>query len=426
MHAVLQPRRGSFTLMALCFTTIIGIALASYIAICLRSLQMSTRTVQATRAFNLAETGLEEGLWALNENTWTGWSISGGTATRTYTGYSLGQGATGQVAVTITNYSGNTPQIAAAATVTLTDGSTSLKTLTATTTTAPLFTNAVATTSGTVNFRTGGTVDSYNSTLGAYGGTNVGYAAVVAGTNVTITNATINGYVATAGNAVSWSSSGQVRGPSSSGSNVVEPTRLGQSAFTPLFTVNEPSGYTDDYTGTGMPLGNPVAGAATEYWYCWGDLDLAGTDTLRIHGPVVLVVSDDMHIYDSAKILISGNGRLELFVRDDVLVTNTGSIQNDTLDPKKCALYATGTSRTFTWSSTTTTPYYGVIYSEDDAAMNFNTSVTIHGAILGRSDINFGTGTSPVIHYDMALRNLAKGWFKGVTTPFLINQITES
>jgi hypothetical protein len=426
MQTPRNRRRGSFTLMALCFTTVIGIALASYIAICYRSLQLSTRTVQSTRAFNLAEIGLEEGLWALNENTWTSWSISGSNATRTFTGYSLGQGATGQVAVTITNYSGNTPQIAAAAIVTLSDGSTVPKTLTATTTTAPLFSNAVATTAGTVNFRTGGTVDSYNSTLGVYGGTNVGFAAVVAGPSVTFTNATIKGYVATSGNSVSWSSSGQLLGPSSSGTNVVEPTRIGQSAFTPLFTVAEPPGYTDSYTGTGAPLGNPVAGAATEYWYCWGDLDLAGGTTLRVHGPVVLIVTDDLHIYDTSRILITGNGRLELFVRDDVIITGTGSIQNDTLDPKKCALYATGTSRTFTYSSTTATPYYGVIYSEDDATMDFTTSPIIHGAILGRSSIDFGTGTSPVIHYDMALRNLAKGWFKGVSTPFLINQITES
>jgi hypothetical protein len=50
----------------------------------------------------------------------------------------------------------------------------------------------------------------------------------------------------------------------------------------------------------------------------------------------------------------------------------------------------------------------------------------IYGAILANDDIVFDPGTNPQIHYDTALQYLPRGWFKGITTPFIIVQVTES
>ena len=54
------------------------------------------------------------------------------------------------------------------------------------------------------------------------------------------------------------------------------------------------------------------------------------------------------------------------------------------------------------------------------------TNPQIYGAILANYNIEFnGSGTAQV-HYDTALQYLPKDWFKGVTTPFIIVQLTES
>ena len=161
-----KSERGYLTLTALSLTTVIGISLASYISLCYQSYLLSYRLFQVAQCRQLAETGLEEALWALNNNSTTGWAanagpasnvawtLSGTTQNGTITGYQLGEGATGQVIVTVTNYNclfntptpSPTPTITATAIVTLPTGAQLTKTLSAPFKPAPLFPNAVGVT----------------------------------------------------------------------------------------------------------------------------------------------------------------------------------------------------------------------------------------------------------------------------------------
>src|SRR4051812_16606443 len=85
--------KGSVTLVVLCLMTALGIALGSYLALCTRSAQFSARTVSLDQVQQLAQTGLEEALWALNQGTWTpsgptgtpSWAKNGTTHTATAT-----------------------------------------------------------------------------------------------------------------------------------------------------------------------------------------------------------------------------------------------------------------------------------------------------------------------------------------------------
>ena len=84
-----KSARASVTLVALCLTTALGIALGSYVALCTRSTQFSTRLLQQEKARELVQVGLEEALWALNRNTWnasgpngtSSWTTAGATVT---------------------------------------------------------------------------------------------------------------------------------------------------------------------------------------------------------------------------------------------------------------------------------------------------------------------------------------------------------
>jgi hypothetical protein len=112
-----RSQKGSVLLVALCFVTVLGISLASYIAVCSRAMQISNRTAQTDLSRQLAEMGLEEGLRAFNKNDWSDWSnstvadwtLSGTTATCdiTFPAGTFGQGVTGSIKIRIDNYNTN-------------------------------------------------------------------------------------------------------------------------------------------------------------------------------------------------------------------------------------------------------------------------------------------------------------------------------
>src|SRR4051812_13490683 len=84
--------RGTALLAAMCFSTVLALSLGSYMTLCSRTLSLSTRTMQSTHSIALAETGMEDAVWALNKNDWSAWTISGTTATRTISGFSYDGG----------------------------------------------------------------------------------------------------------------------------------------------------------------------------------------------------------------------------------------------------------------------------------------------------------------------------------------------
>jgi hypothetical protein len=238
--------RGSVVLVAFCLVAVIGIALASYINACYQSLASSTSEFHNRKARYLAEVGIEEALWALNNATWTSsgpastlsWT---GTTTKTLaiSGYDLGSGSTGSLALRITNATGNNPGISSVATITLSSGKTYIKTLTANTNAtdvqrAPLFGNAIAAVNQVrfQNVTTNPTVDSYNSASGAWNAaTNKSYAAIVAANTVSPGAAIIDGYTATNGNTVTPTGTGKLRGVVT---DTVNDNRKGTSAFISL------------------------------------------------------------------------------------------------------------------------------------------------------------------------------------------------
>lgn len=440
-----KSNRGSLTLVALCFTTVTGLALATYIAVCYRSVDLSTREFHSKRARYLAEVGLEEALWSLNQSDWTTNGAWTGTINKalTFTGYSFGQGATGQVAVTVANYASTTPTITAASTVTLNDGRIFSKTLVASTKATALFGYAISSANSYVSFISGGTVDSWdsNGTAAPYSftvGNASNYAAVVAGKSydssnaVVINQAQIYGYVATFGKGLSSNVSsipkGRVIGPTTSAAVDVDPNRLSKSAFIPvsLFTVTTPSLVWPNYLvlNSNLSSGGTQTVTSSDPAVCipstWWDLSITGT--LIIDRPVTLIVQNTLSISSTGRIVVTANGSLQVFVAYDGAIGGNG-IQNQTNDPKKVSLFFTDTSSVNTIRYTTTNSFYGVIYSAR-RPIDIRQNATFYGALLcDQGYISFSTSaTSPVFHYDTALRNVR---FNNVSTPFIINQLTE-
>lgn len=475
-----RRRRGSITLLALCLTAAMAIALASYLAIYHRSQQFGVRQTQNDKVRELAQVGLEEALWALNQNNWAAsgpanngvWDTTADAgATRKITlSYPMpAQGMSGRVELTITQYSvppttsprtsAVWPTIVSKATLTLASGEVFTKTLQASTTIAPLFGNAIASADSYVTFVERGYVDSWNSNpsysptgpITAYVSpatpTVTNYNAVVAGrTNgsygVVLTQAEVHGYASTFGLPISTSTSGsppgKVRGLATAAAVNVDPLRVGKSAFvptSPVFSINTPTtgdGPTLDLLAGLAQLVIQLLNALLNVIKVNSDLKVDGTalyPDLTITRPIKLVVNGNLNITTGilgarGQIVITSTGSLELFVNGDITIGADG-FDNQTNDPKKLAIYSTGTTNTAIRYSSTES-FCGVIYSEKKP-ITVSSNAAFSGALLSRGTIQFTSNATPptpipTLHYDVALR---KTIFPSVKTPYLVSQVTE-
>ena len=66
-----QQQRGSVVLVALCFLAVLGIALASYLAVSNQAVKLSNREYQRSISQQLAESGIEQSLWSFSWNNWS-------------------------------------------------------------------------------------------------------------------------------------------------------------------------------------------------------------------------------------------------------------------------------------------------------------------------------------------------------------------
>lgn len=113
-----HPEKGSLILVVLCLLAVLGIALASFLAIGNQSMKLSNRSSRTGMSEQLAEMGLEEALRAYNSNNWSTWTANGTTATWSTSGTTasctitfpaakFGQGVTGTVSIRVDNYNAN-------------------------------------------------------------------------------------------------------------------------------------------------------------------------------------------------------------------------------------------------------------------------------------------------------------------------------
>src|SRR2546430_1322035 len=96
-------------------TVAIALAVGSYFSLTLASYKMSDRSYHYSAAMNVAETGLEEGMWSVNQfingnpaafTSTYGWVTSSGNASQKFSGAAFGQNAGDYVNVFVKNYVG--------------------------------------------------------------------------------------------------------------------------------------------------------------------------------------------------------------------------------------------------------------------------------------------------------------------------------
>lgn len=351
-------QRGAVLIVALLLATGLAIAIGSYLSLTGTNLKISGRAFHNNTAMNLAETGLEEALWSINRNlegnaaAWTGWSLSGTEATRTFGPVDLGQNTFGSTRVHVSNTttSGSAPVIAVRASVSPNNQPPIEKWVTVVLRKRSKFANGLVAKESIVFKGTNASVDSWNSVSGASiipysaavrrdGGT-VGSISVSVDA-VLVKNADIWGYVATgfdditntvgAGGSILGADSA-AKDKSSWTTTSVDPDRVSTDFTSSLDPVTAPTpsvsntGISGATPNTSLPRATDVPAADGKYYYPSSGFSLTNK-TLTITGNKIVVIISTGDVSTgggSGSIQIDNGSRLELYANADVTLSGNG------------------------------------------------------------------------------------------------------
>ena len=435
-QSIFRSQHGSVLIVAMGLTAVIGISLASYLSLSRSNMTISNRALYSNAAMNLAENGLEEGMYSINKMVsddtydWSGWTISGNDAKRKLSGYAFDQNATGEANVIVYNYLGSSaPKIVARSIIRLANENgqpvekwveVQLRK------TSRLSIGLLAKES--IIFRgNNASVDSWNSEKNDDGtprGTPVDYTAAVkhdkgpvasisvAVDAVLVQNADIWGYVKTGGATPTVGSNGII-GPFGTTSGTADPTRI-STDFTMEMKVQDTIATGTSIpaiTGSDLPKTLGTTGATTilripsiiSSGNSSNVLNIAGNVTIVLTGPAN---SDALSLTGQASINIPAGASLTIYTEGNINLTGNG-VANGNNQPKAFSIISTNTSPI-------TTPTIDIkgngalkaIVDAPNAAVKIVGNGDVMGSIVGKTIELTGNAA---FHYDESLADLGTG-----------------
>ena len=438
-----KPERGSVLITTMIFTTIIGISLATYLSMSKEALNLSQRSFYNNAAMNLVEGGMEQAFWSLNNNSWAGWTVSGGNATNTFSGFNYAGNATGLVKVCVENYANSGAPGPVVAEGILTPGDPSnggalTKMAYATISPRSLFALGIVARNG-VKFSGNVYVDSWNSLPNGSGGATQAYSAAVADAKATVAttsvtadvsvgNGQINGYVSVAAGTlanITVGSSGYV-GPFGQAGGTLNPAYVKDDFVDNLTVPTAPSPTTvNTLSAVNLSGSNTLSlpGAADHpnaadgvYYYSIPSVSGSGNSSISIapNSKVVWIVtaaagSDAITASGNGGIVIPSGSTLTVYTAGNVTVSG-GGVLNANTQPRTFQLYGTDTftpaagqnpTQNITLSGNAT--LIGVAYAPN-AAITLSGNAGTEGAVVGNSVTMSGNGS---FHYDESLATMS-------------------
>jgi hypothetical protein len=348
----------------------------------------ATRSFESQKSLWVAEAGIAHARKALSTDTWTDWTTSGSTKTRTFT-YG-GQSTT----VTVTA-SGSTTTISSLGTSTFGSQTGSYpKTVQLTATRPSKFKYAAfALHNFTVNSNAGS--DSYDSRLGLYSATNKGNNGDI-GTNGTLitlnSNSFVKGDIAVGpGGVVQVNSNVTVTGNVTTGINEAFGVETVPTAVSSLSS----SGW---YNLNSNETRSLAAGT-----YKFDGINANSNSTLNIGSSAsdttILYVTGGMNLNSNSTINVTG--KLIIYINGDLNMNSNGIVHTD-YNPLNLLIYGTAsTSQNININSNNNV--YGAIYAPN-ATVSLNSNTDTYGAVVANY-LNYNSNGD--IHYDEALASIA-------------------
>lgn len=455
----LRSERGGLLITAMIFSAIIGVSIVSFIRLGRTTGQISNRGLYNNAAMNLAENGLEEAMYSINQmvagnaSAWSGWTTSGAGAQRKWTGTTFDQNATGQVRVYVDNYTGLVaPTLYARSTVTMGAGGGAdiEKWIMVQLSKTSKFSNGLVA-KQTISFSgNNATVDSWNSDPDNDGDPSdvVPYSAGVANdagsvgsisvsvSAVAVQNADIWGYAATGGAVPSVGSQGRV-GPYGTSLGSMNPDYVSTDFSASFDPVTAPTSYTYTNVSTALPTSN-ITGAITlpddipgatiqadgKYYIECGKVQFNNaTFAIAAGKKVVLKCTDPTTSIDigggSGAMNIGSGGSLELYADGAITVSGQGILNGGTTtgtanQPINLQIYGTS-SDTQNISIAGNGVLSCVVYAPN-GSVKINGNGDVMGSVVANDITVVGNA---LFHYDESLSNFGGG------NPYRVAQWTE-
>lgn len=439
-----RSQRGSLLIVAMLLCAVIGISLASYLKLARTSALISNRALYNNGAMNLAETGLEESMYAINQMVannayaWPGWTNDGtasnSSAWRKWTGYTFDQNTTGTVRVYVYNYTGiAAPKIIARSTITLggAGGAPIEKWIEVDLNKTSKFANGLVA-KQTITFNgNNATVDSWNSDPDSnpataavkYSATtmrdngSVGSISVAVGA-VGVNNADIFGYAATGGSAVSVGSQGKV-GPFGTANGVIAPGHTSTNFSASFDPVSAPTAsyiaISSITSTTTLPRGSDSPAADGIYYYSAGQVNFNNAALNITAGQkVVLQLTNSSTGISigggSGAINIGTGGQLQVYTAGDIAIAGNGVANGGTTDaaanqPINFQIWGTKTSGTQNIQIAGNGVLSGIIYAPQ-GSVKINGNGSVAGSVVANDITVVGNA---LFHYDESLANFGGG-----------------
>lgn len=455
-------RRGSLLIVAMLLCAIIGVSLVSYLHLSRTALNLSTRAVYNNAAINLAEQGLEEAIYAINQMVanpsypWNDWNNhSTNNKRRKWENIALGQNAMGENRVYIYNYAGSSnPRIVSRALIRLggSDSPAVEKWVEVRLAKTSKFANGLVAKSNVTFSGNNASVDSWNSDPendgvgirpfdfslrldnGSVGSISVATDAVVTW------NADVWGYVSTGNTDPTGfvGTNGSILGSGSTNDGTwtksnVDPTRVSTNFSATFEPVTAPSTTAIAHLGSiSTALTLPRASdlhlaSGGVYYYDATSISLSGAgNVLTIAENVVLRVTGNVSTTGNGGIRIGSSGSLALYTPGSVNLSGNGVLNGTDTNgsgtisgselgqPAKFQLWGTSTTAQ-SISISGTSEFSGVVYAPQG-----NVSINGNGAVSGSIVANtIALSGTTQFHYDEALGNF------GGANPYRVSRWAE-
>jgi hypothetical protein len=448
-----NPDRGSVLIVAAILSVLLAIALGSYLQLSQSSLKLANRSFYSYAAMDLADTGLEQALWSLNNNNWTGGGfVQAATSAAHWQGtfpsatssFPLSQSVQGQVKVWVDQNTPSYPHAVALATVTLGDGTTLIKEAEVYIHKRSYFANGLVAKQTITFVGNNASVDSWNSdpdgdpstaavpysSSVAHDNGQVGSTSVAVDT-IIVSNADIYGFAAVGGSSLSGISVGAngLVGPYGTTNGTIDTTHVTYDFTTSFPEVAAPS--TSGYSiaaisgSITLPRTGDVAASDGCYYYYTPNITLGGSgDTLSISGSgakVVIVLgppnttNKTVAVTGNGGISITTGSSLSMYTSGDVEIAGNGVANGTTASPNQPTGFQLYGTRTAAFAATSGIGMQdikiagngvlsGVVYAPN-ANAEFNGGGT-NGKVMGAMVANQirVTGGS-AFHYDESLVN---------------------
>ncbi len=340
-----RDNRGSVLIVAVIFATIAAISLGSYVRMAGAEMRLANTQFYSNASLNLAEAGIEEALFAINQDAWSEQNWGQGPRSvdrqKRFEPVDLGSGATGEFVVRVEDYNTFEPTVIAEGTVTAA-GRTTSKQIEAKLQRRSYFGNGITSRSTIIIRGNRAYIASYRSSIPETLINDLDNGSIasvlVIDESIDIGNATIRGWVATGGGDPVWRNNATV-GSHDTPDGEIDESRISRDFSSSFPEVERPDTMSYlPYLGIDEPVGIP--GEST--YYVADNVNVSGSGSeLVIQGHVTMVVDNDFNIGGNGTVTIEENSSLTLYVGGDLSVKGNG-IANQPGYPANLQIYGFG------------------------------------------------------------------------------------